>query len=158
MCPCGCVLVFEHPILPPWHEERDPRSRSSCQGWFSTPQYHVFVSGVSLHPSHHPLPPRHPPCTLYCPDARNATLQSRSSCLGCPWSRSSCLGCPCTFYCTLPCTLYHPPLDPDTENATIGSRSPCLDCSPSSQTRKRNAFSCLGYFPIRIILVYCIYY
>ena len=64
--PCGRVLVFGSYFLPPGHEERDPSVAFFVSGMVlhtpdmkTRPQCRVFVSGITLRPSHHPLPPRH---------------------------------------------------------------------------------------------------
>jgi len=118
------------------------------QTWTCNPSIMFFVSGVSHHPSHSPLPPRHEECdhrvmffmsgcfsalfsTIYHPDLKNATTWPHYSGLGSfphpihehatpPASCSSCLGCSTT----LPTTHYHP----DTKNATTGSCFSFLGC------------------------------
>ena len=49
MCPCGHILVFPLPSLVSFYH---PDMKTRYWG-------RVFMSGVSLQPSHHPLPPRH---------------------------------------------------------------------------------------------------
>jgi len=95
---------------------------------------------------------RSPP---FHPNTKNATMWSRSSCLGCfphprhenatPVLRSSCLGCPST----LSSTLHHP----DTKNATVWSRfrvwGPSLHPLPSRHEERDRlvAFFVSGMFP-----------
>jgi len=113
-CPCGHVLVFPLPLPHLEYQNASTRTRSGVRALLSTaltrrtrpcgrvlrvrdvflipdmktrPQCRVFVSGMTLPPSHYLLPPRHP-------KHENATPVSRSLCLGCP--------------CTLPTTFYHP--------------------------------------------------
>jgi len=66
--PCGRVLVFGCYFLPPGHEERDTGVAFFVSGMVlytpdmkTRPQCRVFVSGITLHPSH-PLHPRHKEC------------------------------------------------------------------------------------------------
>jgi len=65
-CPQGRVLVFGRYFLPPGHEEHDPSVTFFVSGMVlhtpdmkTRPQCRIFVSGITLRPSHHPLPPRH---------------------------------------------------------------------------------------------------